>query len=139
MSTSPSDFNARIIDEFRANEGHVGPPFEGTTLLLLHHTGARSGDSYVNPLAYLRDGDRYVVFASKAGAPQNPAWYHNLKAHSEVEVEVGTDTLPVRASEAHGEERDRLFSTQAGRSPAFAEYQAKAGERLIPVMVLTPR
>ncbi len=139
MSTSPSDFNARIIDEFRANEGRVGPPFEGTTLLLLHHTGARSGVSYVNPLAYLRDGDRYVVFASKAGAPQNPAWYHNLKAHPEVEIEVGADMIAVRASEAQGEERDRLFSTQATRSPAFAEYQAKAGERLIPVMVLTPR
>ena len=139
MSTSPSDFNARIIDEFRASEGRVGPPFEGTTLLLLHHTGARSGVSYVNPLAYLRDGDRYVVFASKAGAPHNPAWYHNLKAHPEVEIEVGTDMIAVQASEAQGEERDRLFSTQATRSPAFAEYQAKAGERLIPVMVLTPR
>ena len=79
------------------------------------------------------------MFASKAGAPQNPAWYHNLKTHPEVEIEVGSDTIPVRASEAEGEERDHLFSTQAGRSPAFAEYQAKAGERLIPVMVLTPR
>jgi deazaflavin-dependent oxidoreductase (nitroreductase family) len=139
MSTSPTDFNARIIDEFRANEGRVGPPFEGTPLLLLHHSGARSGTAYVNPLAYLRDGDRYVVFASKGGAPSNPGWYHNLKAHPEVEVEVGIETLPVRASEAQGEERDRLFSTQAGRSPAFAEYQEKAGTRLIPVMVLAPR
>ena len=139
MSTSPSDFNARIIDEFRANEGRVGPPFEGTPLLLLHHTGARSGNAYVNPLAYLRDGERYVVFASKAGAPSHPAWYHNLKAHPDVEVEVGTETLATRAVEAEGEERDRLFSTQAKRSPAFAEYQEKAGERLIPVMVLAPR
>lgn len=139
MSTSPSDFNARIIDEFRANEGRVGPPFQRTTLLLLHHTGARSGTAYVNPLAYLRDGDRYVVFASKGGAPNHPAWYHNLTAHPDVEVEVGTDTLPVRASEAEGEERDRLFSAQAQRSPAFAEYQVRAGNRVIPVMVLTPR
>jgi deazaflavin-dependent oxidoreductase (nitroreductase family) len=135
---SASDFNARIIDEFHANEGRVGPPFQGTPLLLLHHTGARSGTAYVNPLAYLRDGDRYVVFASKGGAPNHPAWYHNLKAHPDIEVEVGTDTLPVRASEAEGEERDRLFSTQAERSPAFAEYQVKAGKRVIPVMVLTP-
>jgi len=139
MSTSPSDFNARIIDEFRANEGRVGPPFEGTPLLLLHHTGARSGAAYVNPLAYLRDGDRYVVFASKGGAPSNPDWYHNLKAHPEVEVEIGTETVPVRANEATGAERDRLFSTQAERSPAFAEYQEKAGARLIPVIVLEPR
>jgi len=139
MSTSPSDFNARIIDEFRANEGRVGPPFEGTPLLLLHHTGARSGAAYVNPLAYLRDGDRYVVFASKGGAPSNPGWYHNLKAHPEVEVEIGTETVPVRANEATGAERDRLFSTQAERSPAFAEYQEKAGARLIPVIVLEPR
>jgi deazaflavin-dependent oxidoreductase (nitroreductase family) len=139
VSTSPPDFNARIIDEFRANEGRVGHPFEGTPLLLLHHTGARSGTSYVNPLAYLRDGDRYVIFASKAGAPSNPGWYHNLKAHPEVEVEVATDTIPVRASEAEGEERERLFSTQAERSPAFAEYQEKAGGRLIPVIVLTRR
>ncbi|HEY2316695.1 MAG TPA: nitroreductase family deazaflavin-dependent oxidoreductase [Solirubrobacteraceae bacterium] len=139
MSTSPSDFNSRIIDEFRANEGRVGPPFEGTPLLLLHHTGARSGQDYVNPLAYARDGDRYVVFASKAGAPSNPAWYHNLKAHPEVEVEVGPETVPVRAAEAEGAERDRLFATQAERSPAFAEYQEKAGERVIPVIVLEPR
>jgi deazaflavin-dependent oxidoreductase (nitroreductase family) len=139
MSTSPFDFNARIIDEFRANEGRVGPPFEGTSLLLLHHTGARSGKDYVNPLAYLRDGDRYVVFASKRGAPSHPAWYHNLKAHPGVEAEIGTQTISVQAEEARGEERDRLFSTQAQRSPAFAEYQVKAGERVIPVMVLTPR
>ena len=139
MSTSPSDFNARIIDEFRANEGRVGPPFVGTPLLLLHHTGARSGRSYVNPLAYLRDGDRYVIFASKAGASSNPDWYHNLKAHPEVEVEVGTETIPVRADQAEGEERERLFSAQAERSPAFADYQEKAGGRLIPVIVLTPR
>jgi deazaflavin-dependent oxidoreductase (nitroreductase family) len=139
MSGSPSDFNARIIEEFRSNAGRVGPPFEGTPLLLLHHTGARSGKTYVNPLAYLRDGDRYVVFASKGGAPNHPAWYHNLKAHPEVEAEVGTETLSLRASEAQGQERDRLFSTQAGRSPAFADYQEKAGNRLIPVMVLAPR
>jgi len=137
MSTSPNDFNARIIAEFRANGGKVGEPFEGTSLLLLHHTGAKSGTERVNPLAYMRDGDRYVIFASKAGAPTNPDWYHNLKAHPKVSIEVGTDSLPAVATEATGDERDRLFGAQAERSPAFAEYQSKT-DRLIPVMVLTP-
>ncbi|MGN6868992.1 MAG: nitroreductase family deazaflavin-dependent oxidoreductase [Solirubrobacteraceae bacterium] len=137
MSTSPQDFNARIIEEFRANEGRVGGMFEGSTLLLLHHVGAKSGKDRINPLAYNRDGDRYVVFASKAGAPTNPDWYHNLKAHPDVRIEVGTDTIEARAEEATGEERDRLFGAQAERSPQFAEYQSKT-ERVIPVMVLTP-
>jgi deazaflavin-dependent oxidoreductase (nitroreductase family) len=137
MSTSPADFNAKIIDEFRANEGRVGDMFEGMPLLLLHHTGARSGKSRINPLAYQSDAGRYVVFASKAGAPTNPDWYHNLKAHPHVTVEVGTDTIDVTASEATGAERDRLFDTQAERIPQFAEYEKKAG-RVIPVIVLTP-
>jgi deazaflavin-dependent oxidoreductase (nitroreductase family) len=137
MSTSPQDFNARIIDEFRANDGRVGGPFEGSTLLLLHHVGAKSGADRINPLVYNRDGDRYVVFASKAGAPTNPDWYHNLKAHPEVTIEVGTETIGVRAEEATGEERDRLFRAQTERSPQFAEYQSKT-ERVIPVIVLTP-
>jgi deazaflavin-dependent oxidoreductase (nitroreductase family) len=138
MSTSPQDFNARIIDEFRANQGRVGGPFEGSTLLLLHHVGAKSGTNRVNPLVYNRDGERYVVFASKAGAPTNPDWYHNLKAHPEVTIEVGTETIEVRAEEATGEERDRLFRAQTERSPQFAEYQSNT-ERVIPVIVLTPR
>ena|SRR2546421_3068145 len=137
MSTSPTDFNAKIIEEFRANEGHVGGMFEGTPLLLLHHTGAKSGTSRVNPLAYQKDGGRYVVFASKGGAPRNPDWYHNLKARPSVDVEVGTDTIRVLASEATGEERDRLYRAQAERIPQFAEYQQRSG-RVIPVIVLTP-
>ena len=137
MSTSPQDFNARIIDEFRANEGRVGGIFEGSTLLLLHHVGARSGKDRINPLAYNRDGDRYVVFASKAGAPTNPDWYHNLKANPNVTIEVGTDTITAVAGEATGDERERLFAAQAERSPQFAEYQLKT-DRVIPVMVLTP-
>ena len=137
MSTSPADFNAQIIAEFRANEGRVGGMFEGSTLLLLHHTGAKSGKSRINPLAYQRDAGRYVIFASKGGAPTNPDWYHNLKAHPDVAIEVGTDTVQVRASEATGEERERLFRAQAGRVPAFAEYEQKT-DRLIPVIVLTP-
>ena len=137
MSTSPQDFNARIIEEFRANQGVVGGPFEGATLLLLHHVGARSGTDRVNPLVYNRDGDRYVVFASKAGAPTNPDWYHNLKANPNVTIEVGTDTIEVAASEASGDERDRLFSAQVERSPQFGEYQRKT-DRAIPVILLTP-
>jgi deazaflavin-dependent oxidoreductase (nitroreductase family) len=133
MSTSPADFNAQVIEEFRANEGRVG---DGS-LLLLHHTGAKSGESRINPLAYLSDNGRYVVFASRGGAPKNPAWYHNLKAHPKVAIEVGTETIHVLASEATGEERERLYRTQAERVPQFAEYERQT-ERVIPVIVLTP-
>jgi deazaflavin-dependent oxidoreductase (nitroreductase family) len=137
MSTSRADFNTKIIEEFHANEGRVGGMFEGTPLLLLHHTGARSGKSRVNPLAYQSDDGRYVVFASKGGAPTNPDWYHNLKAQPDVSIEVGTDTIDVVASEAIGEERERLYRTQAERTPQFAEYERQT-ERVIPVIVLTP-
>ena len=137
MSTSPADFNDQIIEEFRANEGRVGGTFEGSPLLLLHHTGAKSGKSRINPLGYLSDGGRYVVFASKGGAPTNPDWYHNLKAHPNVTIEVGTDTIDVVASEATGEERERLYRTKAESVPQLAEYE-KQTERVIPVIVLTP-
>ena len=138
MSTSsPNDFNARIIEEFRANGGRVGEPFENTPLLLLHHTGARTGTERVNPLAYLADGDRYVIFASKAGAPSNPDWYHNLRAYPEVTIEVGTDTLRATAHEATGEEREQLFAAMAERSASFADYQRNT-DRRIPVIVLEP-
>jgi deazaflavin-dependent oxidoreductase (nitroreductase family) len=138
MSTSsPNDFNERIIEQFRANRGRVGAPFEGRPLLLLHHTGARTGTPRVNPLAYLADGDRYVIFASKAGAPTNPDWYHNLRAHPDVTIEVGTDTLKATAREVTGKERERLFAAMADRSPSFAEYQRRT-ERLIPVIALDP-
>jgi deazaflavin-dependent oxidoreductase (nitroreductase family) len=137
MSTAPADFNAKVIEEFRANDGRVGGMFGGMQLLLLHHTGAKSGTPRINPLAYHADGGRYVIFASKAGAPTNPDWYHNLKAHPNVEIEVGADTLDVLASEATGEERERLFRAQAESSPQFAEYEQKT-DRVIPVIVLTP-
>jgi len=137
MSTSPADFNARIIDEFHANEGVVGGMFEGVPLLLLHHTGAKSGKTRINPLAYQSDGGRYVVFASKGGAPTNPDWYHNLRANPDVTIEVGTDTLAAVASEATGEERERLFRTQVANVPQFGEYEKQAG-REIPVIILTP-
>jgi deazaflavin-dependent oxidoreductase (nitroreductase family) len=138
MSTSPADFNAKIIEEFHANEGRVGGVFEGMSILLLHHTGAKSGKNRINPLAYQSDGDRYVIFASKAGAPTNPDWYHNLKANPNVKIEVGTDTIDAVADEATGAERERLFDTQKARVPQFAEYEQKAGGRVIPVIVLTP-
>jgi deazaflavin-dependent oxidoreductase (nitroreductase family) len=139
MSTSRADFNAQIIEEFRANEGRVGGRFEGLPLLLLHHTGAKSGSRYVNPLAYQADDGRYVVFASRGGAPTNPAWYYNLTANPDTTIEVGTETIPVHAAEARGEERDRLYRTQAARVPAFAGYEQKTGGRTIPVIVLDPR
>jgi deazaflavin-dependent oxidoreductase (nitroreductase family) len=137
MSTSPADFNAKVIAEFRANEGRVGGRFEGLPVLLLHHVGAKSGTARVNPLAYYKDGGRYVVFASKAGAPQNPAWYHNLKANPDTAIEVGAQEFAVRATEADGEERDRLFRAQAERVPQFADYERSTARR-IPVMILTP-
>jgi deazaflavin-dependent oxidoreductase (nitroreductase family) len=137
MSTSPADFNAQIIEEFHANEGRVGGMFAGMPLLLLHHTGAKSGKSRINPLAYQSDDGRYVVFASKGGAPANPDWYHNLKAQPNVTIEVGADTIDVLASEATGEERERLYRTQAERIPQFAEYEQVA-DRVIPVILLTP-
>jgi deazaflavin-dependent oxidoreductase (nitroreductase family) len=135
--SSAADFNAGIIEEFRSHGGRVGGPFEGSTLLLLHHTGARTGTERVNPLAYLADDGRYVVFASKAGAPTNPDWYHNLMANPDTRIEVGIETVDVRAAEASGEERERLYRAQAERVPQFAEYEARAG-RMIPVIVLTP-
>ena len=137
MSTSPADFNAQIIDEFRANDGRVGGMFEGTPLLLLHHVGAKSGVARINPLAYLEDGGRYAIFASKGGAPTNPDWYHNLMASPDVSIEVGAETLRVVASEADGDDRDRLFDAQAKLAPAFADY-ARQTKRVIPVIVLTP-
>jgi deazaflavin-dependent oxidoreductase (nitroreductase family) len=134
---SYADFNQRIIDEFRATGGKP-PSWSGSSeLLLVHHRGAKSGTERVNPVAYLEDDGRYVIFASKAGAPTNPDWYHNLKANPKVTIEVGTDTIEAVAEEAAGAERDRLFQAQVERSPQFAEYQSKT-DRVIPVIVLTP-
>ena len=141
MSTSPTDFNAQVVDEFHANEGRVGGVFEGIPILLLHHVGAKSGKSRVNPIAYLSDGGRYAVIASNGGAPTSPGWYHNLKAHPNVTIEVGTETIDVVASETTGEERERLFRTQAERSELghrLLEFEQEL-KRLIPVIVLTPR
>jgi deazaflavin-dependent oxidoreductase (nitroreductase family) len=136
--TNANDFNQRIIEEFRANGGVVGGPFRGAPMLLLTTTGAKSGRQRVNPLVYLPDGDRFVIIASKGGAPTNPDWYHNLLANPETTIEVGTETIPVRADVLTGEERDRLYAKQAAERPAFAEYQAKTARR-IPVIALRRR
>jgi deazaflavin-dependent oxidoreductase (nitroreductase family) len=130
-----SDFNAGVIDEFRANHGKVGGMFEGAPLLLLHSTGAKSGEPRLQPLVYLAEGERLVIFASKAGADTNPAWYHNLVAHPDAEVEVGDERFAVRATEATGDERDRLYAEQASRMPNFADYEQRTTRR-IPVVVL---
>ncbi|MDP9240491.1 MAG: nitroreductase family deazaflavin-dependent oxidoreductase [Actinomycetota bacterium] len=135
--SSPNNWNTAIIEEFRANEGKVGGQFEGAPLLLLHSTGARTGQERVNPVMYRRVGDDYAVFASKGGAPTNPHWYHNLRAHPEATVEVGTDTVPVTAREAEGDERDRIWEDQKQDYPGFAEYE-KNTEREIPVVILHP-
>jgi deazaflavin-dependent oxidoreductase (nitroreductase family) len=131
------DWNTKIIDEFRASGGKVGGMFEGAQLLLLHHKGAKSGTERVNPLAYLADGDRFVIFGSKAGAPTNPDWYHNLRASPHTTVELGSGTLAVVARVAQGEERDRLWSAQKKAMPPFADYETKT-ERQIPVVILDP-
>ena len=129
--------NKRVIEEFRANAGKVGPPFEGAPVVLLHNKGAKSGKDRVSPLVYTRDGERYVIIASYAGAPKHPAWYHNLQAHPRTKIDIGTETIEVVASEVTGEERDRLYNAQAEMMPVFHEYQAKT-DRKIPVVVLTP-
>ena len=129
------NWNDKIIAEFRANEGRVGGNFEGAPLLLLHTTGAKTGQERVHPVMYLPAGDRYAVFASKAGAPDNPAWFHNLVAHPGVTVEMGSETFSARATVAERAERDRLYRQQAELYPGFAEYEAKT-DRVIPVVLL---
>lgn len=130
-----NDWNRQIIEEFHANGGKVGGPFEGATLLLLTTTGAKSGLSRITPLVYMPDGERLVIFASKAGAPTSPDWYYNLVAHPTVTLEVGTEKFNATATVVSGEERDRLYSQQAAKVPNFAEYQRKT-TRVIPVVVL---
>ena len=130
------DWNGRIIEEFRANEGRVGGPFEGARLLLLRHRGARSGTERVNPLAYQDLGDgKVAIFASKGGAPTNPDWFHNVRANPDVTVEIGTKTYSGRARVAEGEEHDRIWTRQKELMPGFADYERKTS-RQIPVIVV---
>src|SRR5439155_24358406 len=133
------DFNQRIVEEFRANEGRVGAPVEGVPILLLHHRGARTGTERVNPLAYqpLEDG-AMAVFGSKGGAPTNPDWFHNLVANPRARVEVGTETFDVVARVAEGEERERIWAKQKADVPGFAGYET-ATPRQIPVVILERR
>jgi deazaflavin-dependent oxidoreductase (nitroreductase family) len=130
-----NDWNDQIIAEFRANEGRVGGMFEGAPMVILTSTGARTGKPHTNPLMYLPDGDRVVIFASKGGAPDNPQWYNNLVANPEATIEVGTEKFEVTATVAEGEERDRLYNEQKKRYPQFAEYETKT-TRKIPVVIL---
>jgi deazaflavin-dependent oxidoreductase (nitroreductase family) len=132
------DFNRAIIEEFRANDGKVGGPFEGAPVLLLTATGAKSGEQRTTPVMYLPDGDRMVIFASKGGAPTNPGWYHNLRANPSATVEVGGDTFEVDAVVTDGDERERLFRKQAELYPQFADYATKT-TRQIPVVALAPK
>ena len=135
MSGNSNDWNGQTIAEFRKNHGKVGGYFEGAPLLLLHTVGRRSSKPRVNPMMYLRDGKRYLVFASKGGADTNPDWYYNLMAHPDVKIEVGDEIIVVHAEEIKGPEHDALYARQAKLYPGFAEYQRKT-KRIIPVVAL---
>ena len=139
-----NDFNAQVIDEFRANEGRVGGPFEGAPMVLVHHAGRRTGEEHVAPMMYLAgpevgaDDDAIYVFASKGGAPTHPDWYRNLVSAGRGKVEVGTTSYDVTVNELTGDDRDRVYAEQAQRYPGFAEYEVKTrGIRTIPVLELT--
>ncbi len=132
-----NDWNAAIIEEFRANGGKVGGPFEGARLLLLHTTGAKSGQERVNPVMYRQVDGGYAVFASKAGAPTNPDWYHNLVAHPNVRAEIGTQTVPFIARVAGPQERESIWTAHKTEFPGFADYETKT-TRQIPVVILEP-
>ncbi|MGD9602858.1 MAG: nitroreductase family deazaflavin-dependent oxidoreductase [Gammaproteobacteria bacterium] len=127
--------NKAVVEEFRANGGKVGGNFEGAPLLLLTTKGARSGTPRLNPLAYVRDGERYVIIASFAGAPHNPPWFHNLVKHPDVEVEVGAERFRARAEVLGEPDRTRLYAKMASVMPVFNDYAAKT-TRTIPVIAL---
>lgn len=130
-----NDFNRQIIEEFRANDGKVGGPFEGAPMLILHTTGAKSGKERLAPLVFQQVGTSWAVFGSKGGAPTAPDWYHNLVADPTASIEVGDQTVAVRARIATGKERDEIWTEQKRRMPGFADYEATAN-REIPVVVL---
>jgi deazaflavin-dependent oxidoreductase (nitroreductase family) len=136
--TTPDEYNAKIIDEFRANDGRVGGEWEEAPLLLLHHVGARSGEDRVSPVGYLDDERGYLVIASNGGASTHPAWYHNVKAQPNISIEIGGRTIEVTAREAAGEERRLLFRRLADRYTQLYEFERKTA-RVMPVIVLTPR
>jgi len=130
-----NEFNRGIIEQFRANDGKVGPPFEGAPLLILHSTGAKSGKNRLAPIVFQSVGDAWAVFASKAGAPDNPDWYHNLVANPRAKIELGTEDVDVTARVLEGDERSEVWEKQKQLMPGFAEYEAKT-DRVIPVVLL---
>jgi deazaflavin-dependent oxidoreductase (nitroreductase family) len=133
-----NEYNRKVIEEFRANDGKVGGTWEGRDLLLLTTTGRKSGREHTTPMVYTRDGDRLLVYASKGGAPAHPDWYFNLVANPEVVVEVGPERYEATATPLEGAERDRQFAAQVERRPIFGEYQEKTS-RVIPVVALARR
>jgi deazaflavin-dependent oxidoreductase (nitroreductase family) len=132
------DRNARIIDEFRANHGVVGGPFEGAPMILIHHQGRKTGTERVSPLVYQPIEGGWAIFASKGGSPADPEWYLNLVAHPDTTIEVGDDTFEVVARTAEGDEREQIWAEQKRRMPGFADYEVKAAPRQIPVVVFEP-
>ena len=132
------DFNTPVVDEFRANGGKVGGMFEGQPILLLHTTGAKTGRELVSPLGYYAKGARLLTMASNGGADRQPSWYFNVTAHPDVSVEVGAETLPMRATVLTGDERDRLYEEITAALPGYANYQQMTS-RALPVIALDPR
>lgn len=135
MANPMTEFNKKIVDEFRSSGGKVGGQFAGAPMIIITHTGAKSGKTYTTPLVFSKDGDKCVIIASYAGAPKNPSWYHNLVTHPEITVEIGADKFKAKATEVKGAERDRLFAEQAKMMPQFNDY-AKKTSRKIPVFTL---
>jgi deazaflavin-dependent oxidoreductase (nitroreductase family) len=134
--TEAVDMNTNIINEFRANKGKVGGMFEGATMILVHHVGAKSGTERIAPLVYLGEGNRIFIFASKGGADENPAWFHNLVANPKTTAEVGDETFEVTASVVEQPERDEIYARQVAVMPGFGDYERKT-TRVIPVVELT--
>lgn len=133
-----SDWNNEVIEEFRANKGKVGGHFEGRPLLLLHHEGAKTGTKRVSPLMYQEVSGGFAVFASKGGADNNPSWFHNLRANPDTTIEIGGDTIEVRAHELQDDERESIWERQKRDYPQFADYEEKTARDEIPVLVLRP-
>jgi len=133
--TERQQFNLKVIEEFRANDGKVAGPFAGMPMILMTVAGAKSGKTYTTPLVYSKDGNRFVIIASMAGAPINPDWYHNVKANPKVTLEIGAERFEAKATIMSGEERERLFNAQAAIMPIFNDYRKKT-TRQIPVIAL---
>lgn len=132
-----NDFNDALIAEYRATAGNVSGPYAGAELLILHTIGAKTGSPQVCPITYRKEEGIYYVFASAAGNPRNPAWYHNLVAHPDTVIEVGDAAIPVHATEIYGEERTEIYDRHAAKYALFTTYLAKA-TRTIPVIALAP-